>query len=50
VQVVIAQDSDGRLAETLHESQCLQRFWPSIDQIPREPEAILFWVEFELVQ
>ena len=50
VQVVIAQNGDGAVAQRFDQTQHLQRIRPAIDQIAHQPEPVLRGVETYLLQ
>jgi len=50
VQVMVAQDAVGGVAQGMHAAQDRQRLATTIDQIAAEPEAIRSWVEVDRIE
>ena len=50
VQVVIAENGDGAVAQRFDQAQHLQRIRPAIDQIAHQPESVLRGIETYLLQ
>lgn len=50
MQVVVSQNGDCSASQIFHEPQRLERFGTAINQIARQPEAVILWVEIDLVE
>ncbi len=50
VQVVVAQDAQGRRSEAAHEAQGLQGLRAAVDQVPGEPQPVPGRIEAQLVE